>query len=210
MISRSVSKVLLAQEQRFVTACGASTEYLFTTAAAINASCAAVSSGGIPGIVIDRKGIGMGALFLTAEPYAYIRTCRGSTAADKRLTLGIRLEHGDSSGGGDMAEYSTGSQPATRNFFTTAETTEYSALTTGSLSNTLNGIVSLPARYDLSGAKRFIRTIVHVGYPAKATTESTGYDPMQVGAMIAFRDADETPFDTNSTGPGSTSTSTTT
>src|SRR5574343_913379 len=82
-----------------------------------------LSGAAINGRVIDRLGLGRNRIYETAEPFIHVYTTVGSTAADQRVTLSVKLQHGDSSGGGDMADYSTGMTAPDVNFRTTAEST---------------------------------------------------------------------------------------
>lgn len=148
-----------------------------------------VGAGVIFGRVIDRLAAPLGAGYYGASPSAYVHATRGSTEADRRLQLGIKLQHGDSSGGGDMADYSTDRQPAVRTYFSSARTTdmlswELSGRSTGMLDGVSNW-----GYYDLNAAKRFIRVAVFGGKD-RVTTESSGDEQARVGATITFVGAD--------------------
>lgn len=168
-----------------------------------------VASTSINGRIIDRLDIELGARYLSVEPVAWLYASRGSTAADRFLSLAIRLQHGDSSGGGDMSDYfgpSTGTQPGVqgvaRNFFATARTSDMSAWSTGGFFGQTNAGV-----LDIRGAKRYVRAVVVPG-KSKTTTESSGDEGMRVGALLNFGAGDEIPENTNTTGQNSTSSST--
>src|SRR5690349_6416616 len=88
---------------------------VFTCSTGDGASAAAIN-----GREIDRLGLGGGRIYESAEPFIHVYTTVGSTAADQKVTLSIKLQHSDSSGGGDMADYSTGMTAADAVFRTTA------------------------------------------------------------------------------------------
>lgn len=162
---------------------------------------AAVSAASLSGRIIDRLSDGLVSRYTVAQVGAYLWSSRGSTEADRLLTLGIKLQHGDSSGGGDMADYSTGSTPTDQTFFTTARSTEHTAWSTGPFYGQ-----TAPGTYDLRAAKRYIRTVVSAR-KNKVTTESSGDEASHVGAFILFGGGDQVPQNAF-TGAGSTSTST--
>src|SRR3990167_7544506 len=81
-----------------------------------------VSSGGMLvattfGKVIDRLRFPIAARYGAAVVSAWINSTRGSTEADRKLAVGVKLQHGDSSGGGDLADYTTGNQADDRMYF---------------------------------------------------------------------------------------------
>lgn len=159
------------------------------------------SASGLNGRVIDR----LSDLFtkdvpLVAAPYTLLYSSRGSTEADRKLTLGVKLQHGDSSGGGDMADYTTGSTPEDKVYFTTARTTDMTAWSSGLFRGQSN-----PAYYDLRAAKRYIRA-VHYATKNRATTESSGDEGARVSGGIVFLGGNTPKVDLE--GAGSTSTST--
>lgn len=101
-----------------------------------------------------------------AEPFINVYSTIGTTDASKLVSIVCRLQHGASSAGGDMADFSTGSTgtwPVARNLFTTAETTTMVHWTTGAIMLSSN-----PGGYDINGANRYLRTVGNV-------TLSTGY-----------------------------------
>jgi hypothetical protein len=160
-----------------------------------------VSAAGLSGRVIDR----LTDLFtkdvpLVACPFTHLYASRGSTAADRRLTLGVKLQHGDSSGGGDMADYSTQSQPDDKNFFSTARTTEMVAWSTGPVR-----LQTAQSYYDLRAAKRYVRA-VHYITKNTVTTESTGDEGARVSGGIVFLGGSTPKVDSRTVGTTSTST----
>ncbi|MFQ5765678.1 MAG: hypothetical protein ACE5GT_12185 [Rhodospirillales bacterium] len=188
-LSRDQGKILQAVEQDAYKTCSAS-------------GTAAVTETSVNGRIIDRLGDELLRRYRTVEPFAYLFATRGSTEADRKLTLGVHVQHGDSSGGGDMADYSTGSQAATRTFFTSAGTTPMGGWSTGVLYGQSDA-----AYYDLTAAKRFVRGVLHVK-KNRITTETSGDEGMLAGAMFRFGGAEELPDRANTTGAGSTSTTT--
>lgn len=183
-----------------------------------------LSGADITGAVIDRLGLG-GATginvlnksdnFEVAEPFILAWTTAGTTAADQRLSIKVRLQHGDSSGGGDQADYpaaggtsstsavSTNFATAARNYFTSGMSTQMQNWTTGAYKFSNN-----PGGYSLSGAKRFIRPVGVITKPFGATSTAAGTaDQLNALLGVNFRGSGYEPpsLDTTST---STSTST--
>lgn len=154
-----------------------------------------VSTGGAStwafGEVLDRLGPPLGARYRVAMPSAYLYGSRGSTEANAKVVLALKLQHGDSSAGGDLADYSTANQPADRTYFSTGRTSNMltwdASLSTGVLVANSN-----PAYYDLTGAKRYLRVGVSVT-KTLVTTESSGFEHARVGASVAFAGADRLP-----------------
>lgn len=195
---RERGKTLQALEDYVVITCSTAGQVQVST---VNVVAAAAETT-VNGRVIDRLGDELMTRYYYAEPFAYLWATRGSTEADRLLSLGVKLQHGDSSGGGDMAEFSTGSRPAVRSFFSSVQTTPMASWSTGPIYGQ-----SIPGFYDLRPAKRFIRVTAQ---PKKnrVTTESSGDESFHVGGGLSFRGADELPDIANSTGVGSTSTTT--
>lgn len=158
------------------------------------------------GRIIDRTAFPIGTRYQVAAPAAYLHSTRGTTDADAKVTIGVKLQHGDSSGGGDMADYSTGNQPDDRQFFSTARSTAHASwdatLSTGEFYG-----VSNPAYYDLRGAKQYLRVAVPVSKNSQ-TTESTGFEQSRVGATLTFLGGANLPQADDVTSAFSTSTST--
>jgi hypothetical protein len=155
----------------------------------------------VAGRVIDRLGdLYTKDIPLVACPVTFFNSTRGSTQADRKLALGVKLQHGDSSGGGDMADYSTGSQPDDKVYFTSARTTAQTYWTTGTFVGQ-----SVASYYDLREAKRFIRAVHSIAIN-NVTTESTGDEGGRISGAVVFI-AGATPKP-DLMGYGSTSTST--
>lgn len=168
--------------------------------------CAGAETTGF-GRVIDRLRFPIGAHYNVAIAGAWLHSTRGSTEADRKLTIGVKLQHGDSSGGGDMADYSTGSQPADRTYFSTARSTEYQAWDATESTGEVYAM-STPGYYDLRGAKRYVRIAVPV-FKNRVTTESSGDEQARVGGTLTFAAGDMLPQQAvDTTGPYSTTTST--
>ena len=130
--------------------------------------------------------------FLVAAPAAWIHSTRGDTGACRRLSVGVRLQHGDSSGGGDMADFSTGSTPATANYGTTVRTSEYKSWSTVYSTGELY-LPTNPAFYPLRAAKQYVRVAVSV-FKYAFTTETTGDEGARVGAIISFMGGHKIPY----------------
>lgn len=158
------------------------------------------------GRVIDRLRQPIGAWYQFGVAGATLHSSRGSTEADRKVTIGVRVQHGDSSGGGDMADLSTGSDAATRQYFSTARSTDHASWD-GSESTGELYAASNPAVYDLRGAKRYLRVAVPV-LKNKVTTESSGDEQSRLSATLTFLEGDLLPQRSDSEGPYSTSTST--
>ena len=87
-----------------------------------------VSGTAINGDVIDTRALG--AKYMEVKPLV-VGSGYSSTMVDRKLALAVKLQSGDSSGGGDMADVSTGSQAADTIFGTTFHTTDFVTWTTG-------------------------------------------------------------------------------
>ena len=208
-VTRDVSKIMLAVPDYWVFTCGG---WMASSCSSIYVTTGVFSSGqttttcGIDGIVIDRLSAWLGANYNRADVYGYLRTCYGSTdiAALKQAAIGVILEHATASGG-TFVDFSTENWPGLRYVFSCAETTPMFGHTTGNL----DGVPTKEWSVDITAAKRFLRATILTGKNT-VTTGSCGIEGYRVGAMIAFREADVLPSRANTTGPGSTSTSTST
>jgi hypothetical protein len=184
----------------------APTNSFAATADALVSATTALTTGF--GLVIDRLADPLGTLYNVAMPAARYTATLGSTQADRQMQLGVKLQHGDSSGGGDMADYSTANQPADRTYFGTGRTCdmlnwEFAGRSTGTLHAASN-----PAYYDLRAAKRYIRVAVRIAKD-RVTTESSGDERGRLGAAITFLAAADIPQNAdNIKSPFSTTTST--
>lgn len=153
---------------------------LHATADAVITACAETT---VFGDLIDRLGPVLGRLYSVAMPSARVYASRGDTGADRKWTLGIRLQHGDSSGGGDFADYSTQNAAQTIQYFSTARTSDMAnwdtQLSTGPLNMRTN-----PCYYDLRAAKRYLRVAV----PVLKNNVSTGSadEAARLNAEITF------------------------
>ena len=166
------------------------------------------------GVVIDRLGadlLGRG-LFCTVGAWVYATL--GSTELNQKVTLAAKLQHGDSSGGGDMADYSTGQQGADAVFMTSIETTTFASWNTG-LPGSAFPCPANPSSYNLKAAKQFVRAVLTVTIADQTTVSASG-DPAAsavyryVQGVVAFHGSVDLPWDPNTTGAGSTSTATST
>ena len=142
------------------------------------------SSTDINGSIVDREVLGRN--YSWASPFL-LGSGQASTEADQKITLAAKLQHGTSSGGGDMADYSTGSQAADAIFFTTAQTTSFVNWTTGD-----GRFQTLPGVYDLRGAYRFIRPVFTptINHNATSTTIAAALD---ISGGLVMMNADEEP-----------------
>jgi hypothetical protein len=202
-IVRDLPITLVGLEERSFQTCSTGAQVFASTANQL--MVAALGTITANGRIIDRL-YDLPASYSVASPVATLASTRGSTEADRRLTLGVKLQHGDSSGGGDMADYSTGSTPASRNYFSTARSTDHASW---DATESTGEVVALanPGYYDIRAAKQFVRVAVTVG-KNRVTTESSGDEQARVGADITFCVGDRLPQNADAEGPYSESTST--
>lgn len=93
-----------------------------------------------------------------------------STAGGRRVSLEVRIQHGDSSGGGDMANLSTDMLPDSAvNFYSTAQTTDEKAWSTGTIRYQYN-----TPPIPLLPAGRFVRVQGVVTRIGAATSTAAG------------------------------------
>lgn len=153
------------------------------------------------GRVIDRlTDLFTKAIPLVAFPATLFYSSRGTTSLAPKITVGVKLQHGDSSGGGDMADYSTQSQQDDEVYFTSVRTTDYVNWTTAPVR-----LESAQSYYDLRAAKRFIRA-VHSVDKCEITTESTGFEGARLSGTVTFVGGDTPKTDNKAFGSTSTST----
>lgn len=199
-IIRDLAYQVVAMEERvFITS---------STGATVFASTANTVVSGVAanGRVIDRStrssSPDLPALYTVAMVAGMLNSTRGSTEADRKMTLAVKLQHGDSSGGGDMADYSTGFTQDDRVYFTTVQTTDMNNWSTAPIVMTTN-----PTYYDLRAAKRYIRSVL-TATKNRGTTESSGDEQSRVSMTISFMGGDFVKDPPRYIGAGSTSTST--
>lgn len=210
-IVHDVPLVVQALTDTLVVTCSTQQTVLVTTANQVQSSNADYSTGsgrgagaGISGRIIDR----LNEPFITerytvAFPAAWLESTRGSTEANRQLAINVKLQHGNSSAGGDMADYSTGSSPTEVILFTTAQTTPMTNWSTGAIR-----AASGQCTYDLRAANRYIRAVAGA-FKNKVTTESSGDESFHVGASITLMGGPTVPQNAwTSAGSSSTSTST--
>jgi hypothetical protein len=164
-----------------------------------------LSGAAINGRVIDRLGLGRNRIYETAEPFIHAYTTVGSTAADQKVTLSIKLQHGDSSGGGDMADYSTGMQSADAIFRTTAESTAYQNWSTGAQ------FWGHDSEYNVIAAKRYVRPVgvwTRGGTTTSTAAGSVDYQYVTLGVRFGGPDVADGQSGSLSSTNYSTSTST--
>lgn len=127
------------------------------------------SGGTLTGSIIDRHALGFS--YGHAQPFI-VGELPGvtSTAGARFVSLAIKLKHGDSSGGGDLADYSTGLiTDAIPHYTTQGESTDWKTWTTGTMR-----MQASPKAYPLQGAKRFIAPAAIVTRAGKATSTAAG------------------------------------
>lgn len=165
------------------------------------------------GRVIDRLLYPVGGNYNAASVASYLSSTVGSTAAGRKFVLGVKLQHGDSSGAGDMADYSTGSQPndviyfGSTNRTSDMQTWDLVGASTGGLSTGFIYAASLPGYYDLRGAKRYIRVVGRFGINLP-TTATADIEYARVGQTICFLAAQQAPAKADTTSPFSSTTTT--
>lgn len=173
---------------------------------AFTCSTGDVASGAaINGRVIDRLGLGRNRIYESAEPFIHAYTTVGSTALDQKVTLSIKLQHGDSSGGGDMADYSTGMQSADAIFRTTAESTAYQNWSTGPQ------FWGHDSEYNVIAAKRYVRPVgvwTRGGTTTSTAAGSVDYQYVTLGVRFGNPDMADGQSGSLSSTNYSTSTST--
>lgn len=119
----------------------------------------------------------------------------GTTFANKKVTQAIYLQHGDSSGGGDMATYSTDQNPRTLTFQTSAETTPMASWTTGQ-----QRFYTADSPYGALGLKRYVRAVGTQLIAGGNTTSTADTNVIKTVLGLCFLSPDESPLaDTNST-----------
>ena len=133
----------------------------------------------------------VGAKYEAVGVSAHLISTRGSTEAGRKLAIGVKLQHGDSSAGGDMADYSTANQPDDKVYFSSVRTCDmlnwdFSDESTGPVHLSQSGL------YDLRAAKQYIRLGVRVGKEL-VTTESSGDEQARVSGYMTFLAADALP-----------------
>lgn len=198
--------VIPSLEDRLFVTCSTGSQGIAGAGSTTNVvQSSAAAAGATTGRIIDRLGDQLTQRFTVAMPFTLLQSTRGSTEADRLHTVGVKLQHGDSSGGGDMADYSTGSQPDTRNFFTTARSSDMASWDSAGSTGAFRGM-SNPAYYDLRAAKRYIR-VAHIASKNRVTTESSGDEGSRLSGGILFIGAERLPQGTD---VGFSSTSTTT
>ena len=170
-----------------------------------------VSSGGMvestQGRIIDRLAFPQGGEhYNVVVAQATLSSTRGSTEADRKLAVGVNLFHGDSSGGGDLEEFSTGSRPRDRVYFTSARTSDMANWDDAESSGPVY-LVSEPGVWDIRGAKRYLQVRPRFGKNS-VTTESSGDEQARASATLVFAAAVNSPEALDTTSPLSTSTST--
>lgn len=189
-IVRDIGIALPSLEARSFVTCSTGNQAPFGTGTTGNVAQSSDGAVGISGRIIDRLSE-LTRAYPVCEPFTLLESTKGSTAADRKVTLGVKLQHGDSSGGGDMADYSTGSQPSDKSYFSSARSTDHrswdATFSTGGLR-----VSSAPSYYDIRAAKRYVRA-VHIAYKNSVSTESTGDEGARLSGGIVFKGAESLP-----------------
>lgn len=189
-----------------------------TAAAIISTGGISLSDGALAGgytcvstqaVILDRLAFPIAqAHYEAAVVQSFLISTAGSTEVDRKTGLGVYLQHGDSSGGGDLAEYSTASRVDDRLYFgTTKRTSDMLSWDYGDRSTGQLYAVSHPAYYDLRNAKRYLRVVTRVGKNS-VTTDTSGEEGSRVGALITFLAADQLPVNADTTSLYSSTTTT--
>jgi hypothetical protein len=143
------------------------------------------TSGGVAnGSVVDRYQL-PGA-FTHVQPFI-IGTYGGttSTTGGRWRSVLAKVRHGDSSGGGDLADFNTA--PSAQVYFTTGgESTDYKQWTTGVVR-----VGYSPVPQPLLGAKRFVAVGFAVTGPGAATSTTAIQGISNVAAGLTFLRADQ-------------------
>ena len=140
----------------------------------------------ITGSVVDLTNLARH--FQHAQPFLIARGLANTgTGAGKNVKLDVALYHGDSSGGGDLAEYDTGLRTAQQTVHTTALTTDEKAYTTGSVR-----VQHYGNPVSLLGVKRFITAAGIVTYPG-VTTATADSAAIRLSLGLNLLQADNEP-----------------
>lgn len=144
------------------------------------------SGGTITGSVIDR--LAMARSFTHAQPFL-IGSGLGNTSTGgiKSVKLDVFLKHGDSSGGGDLTEISTGLRVAQQQVYNTSQTTDEKAWSTGDVRVQHSG-----RPYALQGIKRFMAPAAIVTR-AGVTTATAAGNLLNVSLGVNLLQADDEP-----------------
>ena len=115
------------------------------------------------------------------EPFCWLFGNLVSTAADKQISITMKLHHGDSSGGGDMAELLPPNTAVARTYFSTAQSTDSSNWTTGVIS-----LASNWTAFEISNCKRFIKPVANI--TRNVAVSSSGQDTLTLAMGLDFRE----------------------
>ena len=144
------------------------------------------SGGTFDGSVVDR--LAMGRSFTHAQPFIVgSGLSNTSTGGIKHVKLDVLLKHGDSSGGGDLAEVDTGLRVVQQPVYNTGLTTDEKVWTTGTVRVQHSGVP-----YALQGLKRWIAPSAIVTRAGVTTATGSGND-LNVSLGVNLLQADESP-----------------
>ena len=155
------------------------------------------------GYVIDRRELGANynVVDLALSMYSTVGSTEG--AVTKGFSIVQYLQHGDSSGAGDMAAFSS-CQYGAKNYFTTLDTSDMNKYTTGQL----QGFPSPVQTWDISSAKRYLRHGFAITRTAGVSTCTDKIEGAYVSAVAVFKSQDNFPQNVLKYFSTSTSTST--
>lgn len=166
MITRGRGRFVPTLERQVVYGCSTGDSSGWAGADMTGLGTVLVASGGA---IVDLKAYPE--RYAMAEPYLQVYSTIGTTEQSKKLKIEVRLQHGASSAGGDMADLSTGSTgswPQPRTLFSTAQTTTMSSWSTSPIM-----VASNPGAYDLGGANRYLRLVGNITYGTSGYATST-------------------------------------
>lgn len=165
----------------------------------LTADCAtgldSTSGGTFDGSIIDR--LQLARRFTHAEPFIIGSGLSNTdTGGGKSLKLDVFLKHGDSSGGGDLAEVDTGLRVAQQAVYNTGLTTDEKVWTTGAIRVQHSG-----SAYALQGLKRWIAPSAIDTRVGVATATAAGKQ-MEYALGVAMLQPDEDPIERKALVPG--------
>ena len=158
-------------------------------------------------IIQNRLRFPLGGNYQAVTVQANLVSTFGTTNANNKVALGVSLFHGDSSGGGDLVELSTGSRPTDRVFGSSFRTTDMLAWDVGESTGEVR-LQSHPGVYDLRAAKKYLQVRPRFGLSKAATTETCGFEGARCSAIAIFQGLDSEPPTLDTTSPWTSSTST--
>lgn len=93
-----------------------------------------------------------------------------STAGASRITLNVKIQTGNSSGGGDMADVLGGDlNPSAQNYYSSANSTDHPSFTTGNIR-----LQYSPTCFPIQSCGRFVKAVGTVTRVGIATSTAAG------------------------------------